>query len=196
MSRLALALTCVLGLSTCAHPEPRGPVATTPARPGAPAPVGEGAQCSEAKAPHLAELCAMGEPALSVAGPETYRFIWLRHLNNPVVVRVSKSSAGVTVVAVESDVHDPKDRRRHEFTTGLEFWKTLRGHLDAADFWNMPGDPDDEEGCLDCADWIVEGRRGGVYHSVIRHNPKPGPFRTVCEDIGAVSGLAFPGEIR
>ena len=65
----------------------------------------------------------------------------------------------------------------------------LRTHLAAADFWNMPGDPSDDERGLDGADWVIEGRRNGVYHSVIRWEPRPGPFRTACEDFIALSSI-------
>jgi hypothetical protein len=152
--------------------------------------------CSEAAAPHLAELCAMNEPSLSASGPETYRFTWMRHHHNPVAVRMSRAGDGIAVVAVQADVHDPTNARRHEFKVTVDAWKTLLAHLDAADFWNMAGDPEDDERGLDGADWIIEGRRANIYHSVIRWEPKPGPFRVACEDFINVSGLSFPAEIR
>jgi hypothetical protein len=175
----------------CAHAPPRGPIATT--RAGvAPAP----GHCGEATAPYLAELCGMDEPSLSLAGPETYRFVWLRHLRNPVAVRVTRAGADVAVVMVEADVHDPSAKRRHEFVTGGEVWTALLTHLQAADFWNLAGDPEDDERGLDGADWVVEGRRAGIYHAVIRWEPKPGPFRDACEALIKASGLSFPAEIR
>jgi hypothetical protein len=190
MPRLALASLCFV-LVGCAHPPPRGPIATT--RAGVAPPPGH---CDEAVAPHLAELCAMGEPSLSVAGPETYRFVWLRHQRNPVAVRVTRAGAGVAVVAIESDVHDPSAKRRHEFTAAGQGWATLVEHLQAADFWNLAGDPDEDDRGLDGADWILEGRRGGIYHDVIRWEPKPGPFRDACEDLIKIAGVSFPAEIR
>jgi hypothetical protein len=158
--RPMLALACALIGFACAH-EPRGPVATTKGTPGK-------VECSEAPAPHLAELCAMNEPPLSASGPETYRFVWMRHHHNPVAVRVTRAGDGVAIVTVQADEHDPRNARRHELTANLDGWKKLRAHLDAADFWNMAGDPDDDQRGLDGADWVLEGRRGGVYHSVIR----------------------------
>ena len=175
----------------CAHAPPRGPIATT--RAGvAPA----GGSCAEASAPYLAELCAMGEPSLSVAGPETYRFVWTRHLRNPVAVRVTRAGADVAVVMVELDAHDPSAKRRHEFVASGEVWAALHRHLEAADFWNLAGDPGEDERGLDGADWVIEGRRGGLYHSVIRWEPKAGPFRDACEDLIKVAGASFPAEIR
>jgi len=165
---------------------------TSKPRSGAPRPV----DCSEAPAPHLAELCAMGEPSLSVQGPESYRFVWMRHLHNPVAVRLARAGADIAVVTVEADVHDPATKRRHEFTADTRAWTSLLAHLEAADFWNLAGDPTDDEQGLDGADWIIEGRRGGVYHSVIRWNPAQGPFRLACEDFIKLSGLSFPTEIR
>lgn len=191
MIRFALAVACVAWGAGCAHPAPRGPVATSNA---ASAPKLD--SCADASAPYLAELCAMGEPSLSVSGRETYRFIWTRHLRNPVAVRVTRAGADIAVVAVEGDAHDPSAQRRHEFTVTTEVWTSLRAHLDAADFWNLAGDPADDERGLDGADWVLEGRRGGVYHSVIRWEPQPGPFRTACEDLIKVSGVSFPAEIR
>jgi hypothetical protein len=138
----------------------------------------------------------MKEPSLAEVGPETYRFVWMRHHHNPVAVRLNLAKDGVAVVAVQSDVHDPANARRHEFKAALDGWNALLLHLQAADFWNMAGDPEDDEKGLDGADWIIEGRRGGVYHSVIRWEPKPGPFRDACEDFIKLSGLSFPAEIR
>jgi hypothetical protein len=190
MTRLGLVCT-VLGLA-CAHPTPRGPVATSN-----PASAPKLASCADAPAPYLAEVCAMGEPSLSVTGPETYRFVWTRHLRNPVAVRVTRAGAtGTAVIVVEGDAQDPAAQRRHEFTVGNDVWISLRAHLDAADFWNQAGDPGEDERGLDGADWALEGRRGGVYHSVIRWEPKPGPFRTACEDLIKVSGVSFPEELR
>jgi hypothetical protein len=174
----------------CAHPPPRGPVAAT--KPGAPL-----KSCGEAPAPHLAELCAMHEPTLSELGPETYRFTWIRHQHNPVAVRVSRAGRdGIAVVAVQADTHDPSNARRHEFNVTVDAWNTLLAHLQAADFWNMAGDPEDDERGLDGADWIIEGRRANIYHSVIRWEPKIGPFRDACDDFIKISGLSFPAEIR
>jgi hypothetical protein len=184
---LALALTA----ASCSHAPPRGPIATT--RAGvAPA---QGS-CDEAQAPYLAELCGMGEPSLSVPGPETYRFMWLRHLRNPVAVRVAKTKDGVTITSVQADAHDPSKKRTHEITAGPEVWTELAEHVKAADFWNLAGDPEEDDRGLDGADWIVEGRKAGIYHAVIRWEPKNGPFRDVCEDIIKISGLSFPAEIR
>jgi hypothetical protein len=193
MTRPGLVLACAVLSLSCAHPPPRGPVATT--KPGsALAPPLE--SCGDAPAPHLAELCAMREPSLTVTGPETYRFVWMRHHHNPVAVRLSRAGDAVAVVAVQADTHDPANARRHEFKAGADSWATLLAHLQAADFWNLPGDPEEDEKGLDGADWIIEGRRGGVYHSVIRWEPKPGPFREACDDFIKLSGLSFPAEIR
>jgi hypothetical protein len=179
----------IVGLA-CGHTAPRGPVPTTKtARAG----------CADASGPSFeAELCAMGEPPLSAAGPESYRFVWLKHQQNPVAVRVARASSPgeIAVVSVEADAHDPTVKRRHEFTAAAEVWTALREHLGAADFWNLAGDPDESERGLDGADWIIEGRRGGMYHAVVRWEPKPGPFRAACEDLIKVAGLSFPAEIR
>ena len=193
MWRMAVALVCVgsaaLGMG-CGHAA-RGAVATRP-----PPATGEASVCDDGSAPYLAELCAMGEPSLAVAGPETYRFVRTRHLGNPVAVRLRLVSDGVDVVAIEADERDPANKRRHEFKVAGEAWMTLLMHLQAADFWNLPGDPTDDERGLDGADWILEGRRGGLYHSVIRWEPRPGPFRAACEDFIKVSGLSLGAEIH
>jgi hypothetical protein len=191
MSRCALALASIVFVA-CAHPEPRGPVAVS-----SPAAAPKLASCADAPATYLAELCGMNEPSLSVAGPESYRFVWTRHLRNPVAVRLTRAGeTAIAVVAIEGDAQDPTALRRHEFTVPNGVWIELRKHLDAADFWNLAGDPSDDERGLDGADWALEGRRGGVYHSVIRWEPQPGPFRTACEDLIKASGISFPAEIR
>jgi hypothetical protein len=190
MRRTALALGCAAALG-CATPSPRGPVPTTPG-PGA---IGAGT-CADAPQLFLAELCAMGEPSLSVAGPETYRFVWVRPLHNPVAVRLARAGDGVAVVSIEADAHEPGNERRHEFTASDEAWRTLTQHLLAADFWNLPGDPGEGERGLDGADWIIEGRSHGVYHSVVRWEPQAGPFRAACEDFIKLSGLTLASEVR
>jgi hypothetical protein len=194
MTRLDRALTVILlalGAAACAHPPPRGPIATTRAGVG-PA----SGNCGDASAPFLAELCGMGEPSLSVSGPETYRFVWTKAMHNPVAVRVTHAGAEISVVSVQADARDPTAKRTHEFTVGPEVWNKLRAHLDAADFWNLPGDPEENERGLDGADWVIEGRRANIYHAVVRWEPRPGPFRDACEDLIRVAGLAFPAEIR
>jgi hypothetical protein len=189
---LAFASTALLCLA-CAPTTPRVAMATTPVGRGVVTPPSD---CGELKEPYLAELCAMGEPTLSVSGPETYRFLWMRHLHNPIAVRLSRAGAGIAVTTVEANTNDPRDKRHHEFTTSTAPWKSLLGHLESADFWNLLGDPEEDERGLDGADWVIEGRRGGVYHAVVRWNPPPGPFRSACEDFISVSGLAFPAELR
>jgi hypothetical protein len=202
MTRLSRALPVLPGIlflgilvgsaTGCAHPPPRGPIATTRAGVG-PAP----GSCGDATEPFLSELCGMGEPSLSVSGPEAYRFVWVKHQRNPAAVRVTRAGSDeIAVVSVQADARDPSTKRRHEFNVGLEVWNSLRAHLEAADFWNLAGDPAENERGLDGADWVIEGRRANIYHSVIRWEPKPGPFRDACEDLIRVSGLAFPAEIR
>jgi hypothetical protein len=191
----SFAVWTVLALSTlvasCAHPPPRGPIATTRAGVGPAA-----GNCGDTTQPFLGELCGMDEPSLSVSGPETYRFVWVRHQHNPAAVRVTRAGDEIAVVSVQADARDPSAKRHHEFTVGQDVWKAFLAHLEAADFWNLPGDPDESERGLDGADWIIEGRRANIYHSVIRWEPKPGPFRDACEDLIRVSGLTFPREIR
>jgi hypothetical protein len=195
MTRLHWAIAAgtlvTLVVTGCAHQPPRGPIAASKA--GIAPPPG---RCDEATAPYLAELCGMDEPSLSMKGPETYRFVWMRHQRNPVAVRVTRAGADIAVVAVQADLRDPSARRRHEFVVSQDVWKALLAHLEAADFWNMAGDPGEDERGLDGADWVIEGRRANIYHSVVRWEPKAGPFREACEDLIKVSGLSFPAEIH
>jgi hypothetical protein len=39
---------------------------------------------------------------------------------------------------------------------------------------------------------IVEGVRGGLYHGVHRQSPPPGPYRSLCCYVLALSGLGHP----
>ena len=69
-------------------------------------------------------------------------------LRAPMAVAVEVSvaaGADIAVVSVQADARDPSAKRRHEFTVGPEIWKKLLGHLEAADFWNLPGDPEENE---------------------------------------------------
>jgi hypothetical protein len=148
--------------------------------------------CAAQEPTFLADLCAMQEPSLAVDGPETYRFVWLRSFRDPIAMRLARTPEGIRVLSVEGDAHSNKILRRHEFPVTDAAWAKFVSHVEAADFWNLPKDDPDELTGEDGADWILEGRRNGKYHVVVRWSPKNGPFRDACTDLIGLSGLLFP----
>jgi hypothetical protein len=52
----------------------------------------------------------------------------------------------------------------------LNDWEKLQRALMISNFWSL--DTADEQLGLDGAQWLIEGRRGDIYHSVERWSPR------------------------
>ena len=130
----------------------------------------------------------MGEPVLA-CGPtsaeETYRLTWLHsfHDRTPLLVRVSRRGTAVVLRAsrfarngqgADQTLTIISDVTRT--LTPVE-WSQLLDHFDRFSFWAQSGPLvlRGDDGSM----WLVEGRRGDTYHSMARHSPDDGPFRSV-----------------
>ena len=138
-------------------------------------------------------LEAMREPSLAsgLGTVETYRFLWLRTRHQPITVRVQLSSPPGRLVARLLDGkggYDPgllKTNVERELTGPESSY--LKQLLEATPFLRLPV-TNDRIG-LDGAFWILEGRRPGGHHVVIRWSPTrhpdagpdAAPFSAVCE---------------
>ena len=100
---------------------------------------------------------------------EVYRFIW-------------RSSSGEALVHISNNC-DTVGLRSHLFHSRLRLrvpspslvltpddWEKLQCAFRASDFWSL--DARDEQLGLDGTWWLIEGRRGDIYHSVNRWSPR------------------------
>ena len=53
----------------------------------------------------------------------------------------------------------------------LDDWKKLQQALEAADFWSLSSARELPVG-FDGAQWLIEGRRGDIYHAIHRWSPR------------------------
>ncbi len=139
-------------------------------------------------------LRAMSEASLSCGvegNATTYRFTWLRTFHHPIAVRVTNSTGGMTLVAVElsgAGGYAPSSvKNRVEKSLAPEQWAELLNAIEAAGFWSEAAKDPYPEG-VDGAQWVVEGERNGKYHVVDRWSPKHGADR----DLGTLF-LKFAG---
>jgi hypothetical protein len=141
-------------------------------------------------------LCAMEEEPLALSGAdEAYRLMWLRSFHDPVAVRIQSSAAHATLVAVELDGSDAKNpteiRQRWERRLSEGDWARLRAAIEAAHFWDEQT-VDPKPPGYDGSEWVLEGKRGGVYHVAERQSPEYNPFRAAGDALLAASWLSFP----
>ena len=141
-------------------------------------------------------LGAMAESALPTGPGETYRFLWLRTFDHPVVVRVTCIEKGCVLTALRTNgqggyeagsvverktrtMSDAEVRRFREMFGRVQFWR--------------PQPADDRLG-LDGARWILEVRRGQDYHLWDVWSPDASgayaAYRELCLDLIRLSGLA------
>jgi len=133
-------------------------------------------------------LRIMKEPGLcEVSVPEeaeTYRFIWLRTYDKPMVVRVDmepNGSARVTVKAADEWSGDEPGKLKTTKTRKLSSQEAehLRSIVNEADFWRLPSRVNSGIFVLHGASWTLEGTKGGTCHVVDRESPESGPLRSL-----------------
>jgi hypothetical protein len=128
-------------------------------------------------------LLSMKEPTLSCrqAADASYRFLWLRSFNHPIVVRVVYDADIANLNAVELDGaggHTPgSEIRRVTRRLSAEESSAILAEVRKAAFWDLPS-KENMVG-IDGAEWIIEGRDGARYHVVRRWSPVAGPVREI-----------------
>jgi len=105
---------------------------------------------------------------------EQYRFLWLRTFHKPIVVRVQKDKAGISLRLVRltgAGGYDPgKIEHDESFTLTAAQWNDFLKLLRKASFWETPT-VENYPGGFDGSQWILEGQAAGKYHVVDRWTP-------------------------
>jgi hypothetical protein len=142
-------------------------------------------------------LKALEEPSLfqmaKGSSAESYRFVWLRTFDHPVIVRVdietdrngeittklSSGAGGYEPGKLIENTTRPLTQRQTE-----KFLATIQ----RLQFWELPThDTPNTVGC-DGAQWIIEGIKDGKYHVVDRWTPGKGAVHDL--GLSFVFGLA------
>jgi hypothetical protein len=130
---------------------------------------------------------------------ESYRFLWLRSFNHPVVVRIWKTETAQFISLKEASGaggYEPGhliiDRTRQ---LDAAEWNAFVQRLDDSCYWNLPTEDPKESG-LDGAQWVLEGVKEGRYHMVDRWTPTAGTFHDACLYALQLSGLKLGGDER
>lgn len=126
-------------------------------------------------APHYKFLAAMDEPSLSVGDvrAETYRIIWLRSFDPPMVFRLIVLPDGTAILITkktngEGGYEPGKMVLNKETTIDKQETQELLKALKMTNFWTLPTFLSDFEVGFDGAHWVLEGKNGREYHLVDR----------------------------
>lgn len=128
------------------------------------------------------ELRVMGEPSLfdlaENPSVESYRFLWLRASDAPVVVRLDVNADGTgTVMAKIGDGqagYPYTTKRVVEIDRRVLTQDEVQGfaaRLDKLGFWSMATDEDSGNVKNGGSEWIIESARYGNYQVVARSSP-------------------------
>lgn len=134
------------------------------------------------------ELKVLDEQPLSkLSGPaaggavESYRFLWLRTFDPPVVVRLDVKADGtgtVTAKVADGQAGFPDtskkivEKRSRPLTR--EQTAAFLGQINRTNFWSLTTniDPQDQMDVqTEGSEWVLEGAKGGQYHVVARWSP-------------------------
>ncbi|MEE8522435.1 MAG: ankyrin repeat domain-containing protein [Thermoanaerobaculia bacterium] len=159
--------------------------------------------------PGLCERFAVPAPGTPDRGTpdrgESFRFLWIRTFDEPLMVRVdgrANGSAVLTAAILDGQGGYEFGLPGHRVTRVVKprRWRAFRELVEAAAFWQLPAvaRPFDAV-VLDGASWALEGRRNGGCHVVWRYSPAPdGPwadFRRLCRmllDLAKLGSTARP----
>jgi hypothetical protein len=140
-------------------------------------------------------LDAVREPSLSCRSLRSadFRFMWIRNMRQPLVVRViipddRSLDAYVLIDAPGYDGGSLIERRQQPLRDSER--RRLVASLESADFWRMPSAFDPP--FPDAESFLVEARVASTYHVVGRNLEKPSPFRELGEIFIKIAGLPAP----
>jgi len=111
-------------------------------------------------------LCRFRETEL-----EAYTFSWESSYDGDAVIHVSRKDNSFQLKARCSSFS--RLRLKAPFVSGPlspTDWNRLQDALSASNFWGL--DTTDYKVGLDGAQWLIEGRRGDIYHAVERWSPR------------------------
>ncbi|WP_119389573.1 hypothetical protein [Taklimakanibacter lacteus] len=137
-------------------------------------------------APYSRHLAAMDEPSLWTTDmrAETYRILWLRSFDPPMVFRLIILSDGSAILVVKKTngkggFESGKIVLNKQMSIDRPETQELLKNLALANFWSLPTlpprDPSRFVG-LDGAHWIVEGKKDRQYHVADRRRDYPDPI--------------------
>ncbi len=120
-------------------------------------------------------LRAMNESRLwnDTSEMETFRFLWLRTFDNPIVIKIEKSKNKYTVEWKVTDgmggYAPGKIITNEQINIDKIIWDSFKDSINKIDFWKM-SNTEDFFG-TDGSQWILEGKVGSQYHIVNRWTP-------------------------
>ena len=129
-----------------------------------------GLNCCRPESGHLGDeppLCRLQETE-----SETYRFLWRSSFNGAAFVHIACCGSTVELrsrVLGRSRLYQKEPAITA--TLSSDDWEKLQRALTISNFWSLDA-TDDERFGLDGAQWLIEGRRGNVYHSMDRWCPR------------------------
>jgi hypothetical protein len=142
----------------------------------------------------------MGEkPLLEITRPgeQSYRFLWLRTIGRPVVVRIMHSESGTELFVVRLSGHGGSATPGNVELSGQKTltkkdWRSIQGLLTLAHYDTIQPVLFEDMLGSDGSQWIMESVRDGKYRLVQRWTPRatgrdPG-FRWLCEKFLALAG--------
>ena len=150
----------------------------------------------------------MCSPEISVEAKESYRFLWLRSFNNPVLIRLVLDKTGSASLRykeltregpnigelTENRSVDVRKLRRQELGDA-ELAESVLDHFRRRaeeSFWSLSYKVDDGTVGVDGATWVIEGTKDGRCHLVSRWSPEETDgFRRLAEEMISFSGKRF-----
>lgn len=139
-------------------------------------------------------LFAMYEPILydSKINKESYRFLWLRTVKNPVAVRLEKQNDTISLyIKITSGTGGVGPGRL--VTSDVKIlsqkeWNEFQELLKQSDFWNMPAL--DDETKIAGSQWILEGFKTDDYNLTDVWDPEnDDPYKKACEYLLDLAGI-------
>jgi len=127
------------------------------------------------RAPYSKHLVAMDEPSLWTTDmrTETYRILWLRSFDAPMVFRLTVTADGTAILVTKKTdgegSYEPGKMVVSKWTTiDREETQELLKALKLINFWYLPTLLPNFTDGYDGAHWIVEAKKGREYHVIDR----------------------------
>lgn len=152
-------------------------------------------ELDSAKVPFFSKMFfAMYEPVLYNSGlnKESFRFLWLRTIKNPVAVRLEKQNDTVSlyikVTTGTGGVGPGRISKSEVKILSAKEWNEFQELMNQSDFWNMPTIDDEKK--ISGEQWIMEGYKKDDYNLCEKWNPElDDPFRIACEYLLNLAGI-------
>ena len=113
---------------------------------------------------------------------ETYRLMWLRSFNDPVVVRIEKNNEDYMLywkIRCDSCENNRLTLNNSRIISKRE-WNSFKWQLQKTFYWRMWSKIPSLAIGLDGSEWILEGSNKNNYHVVDRWSPDNTSYRKCC----------------